>query len=84
MRSEIIERTIKCAEFIVERKATVRETAKEFGIGKSTVHTDVRKRLRKIDGELYAATVKVLETNLEERHIRGGESTKKKYAEERK
>ncbi|MBQ7652758.1 MAG: sporulation transcriptional regulator SpoIIID [Clostridia bacterium] len=80
MKSEIVERTVKCAEYIVEYKATVRETAKKFGIGKSTVHTDVRKRLPKIDETLYANTVKVLETNLDERHIRGGESTRKKYA----
>ena len=79
MKSEIVERTIKCAEYIVENKATVRETAKVFGIGKSTVHADLRKRLAVLDEELYKKTSRILEINLEERHVRGGESTKKKY-----
>ena len=32
------DRAIRFAQYIIENGATVRETAKEFGISKSTVH----------------------------------------------
>ena len=34
------DRVIAVAKYIVEHGATVRQTAKEFGISKSTVHKD--------------------------------------------
>ena len=73
------ERAIKSAEYIVSHKCTVREAAKMLGISKSTVHKDVTERLQLIDKELYKRVRKVLEKNLSERHIRGGEATKRKY-----
>ena len=79
MKSDIVERAIKCAEYIVENNATVRKTAEAAGIGKSTVHTDIHKRLPRLNGELYEKVMEILKTNLEERHLRGGESTRKKY-----
>ncbi|MBQ4517697.1 MAG: sporulation transcriptional regulator SpoIIID [Clostridia bacterium] len=39
MKDYISERVILLAEYILENKATVRKTAKEFNISKSTVHT---------------------------------------------
>ena len=54
--------------------------ASHFGISKSTVHKDVTERLKKIDACLYAEVRKVLDKNLSERHIRGGDATKRKYA----
>ncbi len=39
MNTRIEERTIQLAEYILEYKATVRDTAKKFGVSKSTVHT---------------------------------------------
>lgn len=48
LKAYIEERAIEVAEFIIKSNATVRETAKKFGISKSTVHTDVNKiRLKK-------------------------------------
>ncbi|MEG1206320.1 MAG: sporulation transcriptional regulator SpoIIID, partial [Angelakisella sp.] len=60
--------------------ATVRETAKRFDISKSTVHKDVTERLRKVNFPLYEQVKEVLEKNKQERHIRGGQATKLKYA----
>ena len=37
------ERPVILGEYIIEHKATVRQTASEFGISKSTVHTAVTK-----------------------------------------
>lgn len=72
-------RIISEALFIIRNNATVRSTAKEFGVGKSTVHKDVTKTLKGIDISLYNAVKAVLNTNLKERHIRGGIATQKRY-----
>lgn len=42
MSNQVIDdRAIRLGEFIVENRATVRGAAKQFGISKSTVHTEV-------------------------------------------
>ena len=46
---QIEERAVEVANYIIENNATVRETAKKFGISKSTVHKDVTERLGRID-----------------------------------
>jgi putative DeoR family transcriptional regulator (stage III sporulation protein D) len=74
------ERTVLAAEYIIENGATVRSAAKKFGVSKSTVHKDVSERLRNLNLELYYEVKAVLEKNKQERHIRGGEATKEKYA----
>lgn len=79
MKGYIEERAIKMAEYIVENKATVRQTAKVFGISKSTVHKDVTQRLQNISPGLANEARKVLDVNKSERHIRGGLATKNKY-----
>lgn len=79
MREDVTDRVLEEAEFIANTGATVRATAKIFLSSKSTVHKDVTERLIKIDKELYKKVRKVLEKNLSERHIRGGEATKRKY-----
>lgn len=73
------ERVRREAAFIIENKATVRACAARFNLGKSTVHTDVTKKLRHIDGALYDEVRKVLGVNLSQRHLRGGYSTKMLY-----
>ena len=80
MKEYIEERAIKMAEYIIENKTTVRQTAKEFGISKSTVHKDVTERLAQVNPSLEAETRKVLDVNKSERHIRGGMATKEKYS----
>lgn len=65
--------------YIVEHNATVRETAAQFGISKSTVHKDVTTLLRAADRALYDEVASVLQKNKQERHLRGGEATRRKY-----
>ena len=67
------------AEFVIENGATVRYTASRFGISKSTVHKDLTYKLKMINPSLYSEVEKVLSLNKSERHIRGGEATRKKY-----
>lgn len=79
MKSYIEERAVEVGNYIVEKKATVRQTAKVFGISKSTVHKDVTERLEKINPSLAKEARKVLDINKSERHIRGGFATREKY-----
>ena len=79
MRDYIEERAVDIAYYIIDNKATVRQTAKKFGVSKSTVHKDVTDRLEKIDSMLAARARIVLDINKAERHIRGGMATKEKY-----
>ena len=75
----IEERVLKCAEYIVETGCTVRACSAHFSVSKSTVHKDVTERLKSMDVELFEKVREVLDKNLSERHIRGGNSTKNKY-----
>ena len=79
MKDYIEERAVEIAEHIISRKATVRQTAKVFGVSKSTVHKDVTERLPKINPLMASKVKKILEKNKAERHIRGGKATKLKY-----
>lgn len=45
----------------------------------TTAHKDVSQRLERINNELFQKVKKVLEFNLQERHIRGGNATREKY-----
>ncbi|MBO4583572.1 MAG: sporulation transcriptional regulator SpoIIID [Clostridia bacterium] len=72
-------RAVEVGEYIIESGATVRAAAKRFGISKSTVHKDVSERLAEISPSLYRQVREVLELNKSERHIRGGEATRRKY-----
>ena len=69
----------RLARYIVDTKSTVRSTAKVFGVSKSTVHMDVTRRLGHLAPGLPAAVKAVLDENKAERHIRGGNATRKKY-----
>ena len=79
MKDYIEERAIEIAYYIIENQATVRQTAKEFGISKSTVHKDVTERLMQINQNLATQARQILDTNKSERHIRGGLATRQKY-----
>ena len=48
MKGYIEERAVKVAQYIVDNNATVRQTAKMFGISKSTIHKDVSCRINYI------------------------------------
>ncbi|HEX3029971.1 MAG TPA: sporulation transcriptional regulator SpoIIID [Clostridia bacterium] len=79
MKEYIEERATDLANYIIEKKTTVRAAAKKFGISKSTVHKDVTERLVQIKPSLANVVRDVLEENKAERHIRGGQATKAKY-----
>ena len=79
MREDIEQRARELALYIVENNATVRDAAQHFRVSKSTVHKDLTDRLRYIDRPLYAQARVVLEQNKAERHLRGGEATRRKY-----
>lgn len=79
MKDYIEERAVEIANYIILEKATVRQTAKKFGVSKSTVHKDVTDRLLQVNPELANEARKVLDVNKSERHIRGGLATKEKY-----
>ena len=79
MKTYIEERAVEIANFMIHSNATVRETAKKFGISKSTVHKDITDRVEKINPDLAKDVRRVLEINKAERHIRGGLATKEKY-----
>ena len=80
MKPYIEKRAVEIGTYIVEKSATVRQSAKNFGVSKSTVHKDVAERLPQIDVELAKEARSVLDVNKSERHIRGGMATRKKYA----
>jgi len=73
------ERCELLAEYLITNNATVRITAKRFGISKSTVHKDVTEKLMRINPSMYGEVKEILDKNKAERHLRGGEATKQKY-----
>ena len=79
MKSHIEERAIIVAKYILEKNTTVRQTAKTFGVSKSTIHKDVTKKLLNVNFSKYSEVQKIIQINKSERHIRGGLATKKKY-----
>ena len=74
-----IDRCELFAKYVIENNATVRSTASHFGISKSTVHKDLTTKLKYISRPLYEQVKAILEQNKSERHIRGGEATRRKY-----
>ena len=83
MKESIVKRTLEEAEHIICTGATVRETATAFDVSKSTVHKDVSERLKYVNADLWREVKKILDFNLAERHIRGGNATKNKYLRRR-
>jgi len=79
MTEPLEERACKVAVYMIETGATVRAAARHFGISKSTVHKDLSHRLKQYNYSLYVQVRRVLDLNKQERHIRGGLATKRKY-----
>ena len=80
----IQERCILLGEYLVEHRSTVRAVAAKFHISKSTVHKDITQTLKNVDVDLYRSVKEILEINKKERHLRGGEATRKKYTQKQK
>ena len=79
MKDYIEDRAIEAANYNIDTRATVRQTADKKGISKSTVHKDITERLVRIRPMLAAQARVVLDANKAERHIRGGLATREKY-----
>ena len=75
----LYERCEVLAKYLVDESSTVRETAKRFGVSKSTVHKDIKEKLKYVNPSLYDEARQILDKNKLERHIRGGIATKLKY-----
>ena len=79
MADTIDKRACELAVYMIETGATIRATAKKYGISKSTVHKDLQNRLPRCNKKLYQQVRQVLDLNKKERHIRGGMATKRKF-----
>ena len=73
-------RTIECANYMLQNQLTVRKTAKHFNLAKSTLHSDIHKHLPLVHPELYKQITNLMTLNYNQKHIRGGQSTKLKYS----
>jgi len=83
MQDYIQRRVLDISDYIIKSSSTVRQTATVFGVSKSTVHKDITERLPLIN-EMVASRVRdILENNKAERHLRGGEATRRKYLEQK-
>lgn len=78
-QNEIDNRVEQVALYFIQTRSTIRQTASKFKISRSTVHKDLTIRLRNIDQKLYYEVRKILDINIDQRAIRGGEATRKKY-----
>lgn len=73
-------KTLNMINYIMSNDATIRKTATEFNMSKSTVHDRVRKYLVKTkDVELINRFQYVMNEHFNNRHINGGKATKAKY-----
>ena len=79
MNSLIIKRVLDEADYMINTKNTIRQIASVFNVSKSTVHKDLHERLRDINFDLFEQIDCILKHHIDVRHIRGGQSTKKKY-----
>lgn len=79
MSDTIEDRACQLAVYMIETGATVRSAAKHFGVSKSTVHKDISQRLPQYNRTLYRQVRHVLDVNKQQRHIRGGLATRRKY-----
>ena len=79
MKNIIKKRVISEANYMINTNKTIREIAKEYKVSKSTVHKDFKDRLKNIDKGLYKKIKVIINKHIKTRHIKGGESTKKKY-----
>ena len=83
MYEDVYIRTIQYAQYIIDNNTTIRATAKRFGVAKSTVHYDLKNRLKFYDREMYIKVKQILQNNFNEKHIRGGMATRQKYLQEK-
>ncbi len=79
MDESITLRCLTVAHYMLEKRATVRQAAKVYGLSKSSVHKDMCQRLPRIDPRLARQVAALLQYNKAVRHLRGGEATRQRY-----
>jgi len=79
--TEIENRVILEAKYIITKKCTVREAAKIFQVSKSTIHRDVTFKLPRTNIKLAKQVMAILLFNLSQRSIRGGRAFRQKRAD---
>ena len=79
MNDIIKRRVLEEAYMIINTKMTIRDLSKIIGVSKSTIHIDMRERLKLIDKQLYLEVNKVFLDHIKIRHYLGGLATQKKY-----
>lgn len=80
---EMKRRAIKHGMLFIKKGENIRSVSKATGYTKSTVHLDLH-RLEEYHHDLYLKVMEKLNFNLAVRHIRGGESNKKKWERKKK
>ena len=76
---EIHDRVLEAAGHILKTGATVRACGEKFGVSKTTIHKDMRQRLPEVDAQMGVQVDAILRKNLRERHLRGGDATRRKF-----
>lgn len=84
MKQYIEERILNVADYIINNKATIREAAKVFYVSKGTIQKDVTIRIYELNPQKASKVEEVLLMNKSQRHLRGGEATRKRYENARK
>ena len=80
MNKKIMKRIIDEANFVLKTNNNIRDTAKVFGVSKSTFHKDLHERLFELYISLFEKIANIFGNHLSIRHINGGEATRQKYA----
>lgn len=76
-------RCVTVGAYMVRYQTTVRKAAEVFGLSKSSVHKDMTCRLPQIDPDLSEHVAALLKHNKAVCHLRGGDATRRRYAEKR-
>ncbi|HBK69837.1 MAG TPA: stage III sporulation protein D [Firmicutes bacterium] len=84
MDPKLMQRIIGFADYIITTNSTIRQTATVFGYSKTTVHKDLSQRLPSVDQVRFRQIQKIFRTHYMQKHIRGGESTRKLHEQRRK
>lgn len=79
MEEEISKRVVSEAKYMLKTKDTIRSIANKYNVSKSTVHKDLSERLKNIDQNLASSISEIMQEHIDSRHIRGGETTRRKY-----
>ena len=75
---------VEACKYLVKHRSTIRDSASKFGIAKSSLHRYIHKNLYSYClihdcTDLFLDTFNQIYLNQAEKHIRGGNATKKVY-----